>query len=139
MKSFLKIYTDGGARGNPGPGAAAFVVVEAGRVIFKGSRFLGKTTNNKAEYNGVIMALAWLLNNKSAAANKDVFIFLDSQLIARQLGGFYKIKSENLKPLVKRIKSLLKKIPVNVNYSTVPREKNRLADAIVNKEIDENI
>lgn len=139
MQRFLKIYTDGGARGNPGPGAAAFVVVENGHVIFKGARFLGKTTNNQAEYNGVIMALAWLLNNKKVAANNDVSIFLDSQLIARQLGGFYKIKSENLKPLVERIKNLSNKIPLNVSYSTVPREKNRLADAMVNKEIDENI
>ena len=135
----IRIYSDGGARGNPGPGAAAFVVVKGGKIVFKGSKFLGKTTNNKAEYMGVIMALSWLLNNEEFIDKKGVDVFLDSQLVTRQLNGFYKIKSKNLKPLILTVKNLMSRTLVRVNYFSLPRERNRLADALFNKEIDENI
>lgn len=61
----LIIYCDGGARGNPGPGAGAFIVEKEGKIIFKGSKYLGKTTNNTAEYQAVILALTWLIKNQN--------------------------------------------------------------------------
>jgi ribonuclease HI len=134
----LKIYIDGGARGNPGPGASAYVVLKDGRVLSRGSKFFLRTTNNAAEYNGVVLALSWLLENKPEIVGETVPIYMDSQLVARQLSGLYKIKNYNLKSLAKKVNGLTKKIPVRVKYLSVPRASNRLADALVNKEIDEN-
>lgn len=139
MNQSFKIYTDGGARGNPGPAAAAFVVIKEGKVYYKTAKFLGKTTNNIAEYWGIILALNWLSKNIKTFQEKEINIFVDSQLVARQLAGFYKIKSEKLKPLSLLVKKLEKKILTTVKYEELPREKNRLADALVNKKIDENI
>jgi len=139
VSQFLRVYTDGGARGNPGPGASAFVILKNGKVISKGTRFFSKITNNVAEYQGVVMALSWLSNNKQEVEGGVVAVYTDSQLVARQLGGLYKIKSAHLKPLAETVAELTKKLSVSVKYFSVPRGKNRLADALVNKEIDENI
>lgn len=136
-KDGLKIYCDGGARGNPGPAAAAFVVVDNGKAVYKGSRYLGVTTNNVAEYKAVLMALSWLINNSQKVGSDRVYFFLDSQLVTRQLTGDYKIKSRNLKPLLVKIKKLEGKGNFNAIYKSVPRTKNRLADFLVNKVLDQ--
>ena len=139
MNQSFKIYTDGGARGNPGPAAAAFVVINEGKVYYKKAKFLGKTTNNFAEYWGIILALNWLSKNTKTFQEKEISIFVDSQLVARQLAGLYRIKSNKLRPLSLLVKKLEKKILKKVKYEELPRERNRLADALVNKIIDENI
>lgn len=133
----LIIYTDGGARGNPGPAAAAFVAIRDGKIVFRKSKYLGKATNNFAEYSGVIMALSWLLKkdrNKDTSGTK---IFIDSELVTNQLLGKYKVKSEGLKPLILKIRKLEKDYRKEVNYKSVPRDKNKLADYLVNKLLDE--
>lgn len=134
----LKIYCDGGARGNPGPAASAFVVIEDSKVIGKGSRFLGKTTNNVAEYQSVILALKWLKDNQSSIANEKALMVLDSELVTSQLSGNFKIKSESLRSLYLTAKNLEKKISAKISYSWSPRTKNKLADFLVNKELDKN-
>lgn len=135
--TFLKIYCDGGARGNPGPAAAAFVAEEDGKVIYKGTKFLGTTTNNVAEYSAVILALVWLLKNSSIQhPASGIQIILDSELVAKQLSGKFKIKNSNLKKLFEDAKSLEKKIQVKITFSTVERSKNKLADFLVNKTLD---
>ncbi len=139
MSSDLKIYTDGGARGNPGPGACAFVVIERENVIYKESFFLGRSTNNEAEYNAVLMALRWLLKNKNKTKNDTITFILDSELVVRQLTGAYKVKSKNLKTLASKIKILEKEINKRFNYFSVRREENRLADRLVNEVLDENL
>lgn len=134
----LKIYTDGGARGNPGPSAAAFVVIEGGKVMHKGTEFLGKKTNNEAEYAGVIIALKWLLQKKDEYKKREILFCLDSELVTRQLVGQYKVKSKNLQPLITEVKKLERELGARVNYTYVPREKNRLADSLLNETIDEH-
>ena len=134
----LKIYSDGGARGNPGRAASAFVVIEEGKVIYKKSRYLGKTTNNFAEYTGVRMALDWLRKEYKKKGGERITIYVDSQLVVKQLSGEYKVKSKSLEPLVLKIKKLEKIVGMVISYRSVPREKNKLADYLVNKVLDEN-
>lgn len=136
-KNNLIIYSDGGARGNPGPAASAFVVLKNGKLFYKKSSYLGKTTNNFAEYSGVVMALEWLTKNYKSGRNEPVTLVLDSELVARQLSGKYKVKSKRLKPLIYIIRKLEKKLDKKINYKTVSRDKNKLADSLVNKTLDE--
>lgn len=137
----LKIFTDGGARGNPGPGAGAFVALDdKGGVIDRGGIFLGTTTNNQAEYNGVLLAFKFLQSVMRSGDVKDkpdaVEFFLDSELITNQLLGRYKIKDQKLQQLAVRIKTMEKELGIKINYSYVPRHMNKLADLMVNRTID---
>ena len=133
----LIIYCDGGARGNPGPAASSFVVEKDGRVIYKGTKFLGSTTNNVAEYNAVLLALSWLSENSSIQYPiSNVKFILDSELVAKQLSGLYKVKNPNLKKLFATAKDLEQKIKMKIFYSAVPRTKNKLADFLVNETLD---
>src|SRR3989344_2581846 len=103
----MKIFCDGGARGNPGPAAAAFVAYDsAGNLIHKASRFLGNATNNVAEYESLIMALDWLCGNQ----HEKVEIMLDSELVTKQMRGEYKIKNAALQILAGRAKELEKNL-----------------------------
>src|SRR3990167_7939759 len=135
MGSYIKIYTDGGARGNPGPSASAFLINNS-KIIYKGSRYLGKATNNEAEYNAVIDAYEWLTQSSLRETIKKVVFNIDSELVVKQLQEKYRTKSENLKPLIARIKSLENILKKEVVYKTVPREANKLADKLVNQKLD---
>jgi ribonuclease HI len=137
MGKNLKIFCDGGARGNPGPAAAAFVVEKEGKVVYKGSRFLGETTNNVAEYSAVLLAARWLKENSDKI--KEVTFVLDSELVCKQLSRLFKIKNENLRNLYFSIKEVEKTIPTVISYTSTSREKNRLADLLVNRTLDENL
>ena len=136
MQNRLLVYCDGGARGNPGPAAAAIVVEKDGKVIHKESKYLGRGTNNEAEYSGAILGLEWVSKNITGA-EKITFI-LDSQLVANQLSGKFKVKNENLRNRYFTAKTLEKKISVGIIYESVSRERNKIADFLVNKELDEN-
>ena len=138
-KRELIIYCDGGSRGNPGPAASAFVVTENEKVIDKGSKFLGRETNNVAEYWAVKLAIEWISQNLDKLVFHDLIIVnLDSQLVERQLNGVYKIKNEKLKIIYNEIKSLIINNKLTVNFVWNYREKNQLADSLVNFELDEN-
>ncbi len=130
VKGELKLYCDGGARGNPGPAASAFLVVEKGKTIHKDSKFIGKTTNNVAEYTAVLMAFKWLDGDE--IVNRNIEVFLDSKLVANQLSGNYKIKNEKLIKFHREIKSLEEKSNNSVAYKYIPRDMNEKADALVN-------
>ena len=136
MQNPLLVYCDGGARGNPGPAAAAIVVEKDGKVIHKESKYLGRGTNNEAEYSGAILGLQWVSKN-IAGAEKITFI-LDSQLVANQLSGKFKVKNENLRNRYFTAKTLEKNISAEINYESVSRDRNKIADFLVNKELDEN-
>ncbi len=139
MSTTLKIYSDGGSRGNPGPSASAFVVIDKGKIIHKESKYLEIKTNNEAEYYGVIIALEWLKENKHFLTNKmKVSFFLDSELVTRQIEGVYRVRVSNLKPLILKVKNLLYDLKIEGTFFSIPREKNKIADLLVNKEIDEN-
>ena len=129
----LKIYCDGGSRGNPGPAASGYAVYENKKLIYKDSLFLGVATNNVSEYMSVLIALKWL--SKSSGAS-DLYFTVDSQLVQKQLTGEYKIKNQKLKELAIKIKTIEKKISGNIYYKWSPREHNKIADQLVNDELD---
>ncbi|BCX14457.1 MAG: ribonuclease H [Patescibacteria group bacterium] len=136
MEEKIIVNTDGGARGNPGPAASAFVVKKGNEVIFKKGFYLGETTNNIAEYTAVLKALEWLKENNFV--DKEIFFEIDSELVVRQLTGIYKVKNFQLRVLYQKIKDLEKSFLNGIFYRHIFREKNFLADKIVNEKIDES-
>lgn len=132
----LKLFTDGGSRGNPGPAAYGYVVYSgAGIVLEKCGNYLGVTTNNQAEYEGLIGGLSWVLQNKPGMS---VEIYMDSLLIVNQIKGLYKIKNAALLPKYQEVKRLLAKVPAyTIGY--VPRAQNAIADALVNEALDAQV
>lgn len=135
----LKIYCDGGSRGNPGPAAIGFLVEDSKRgTIFKKGKFIGKATNNVAEYQAVIEALEWIADNRFCfpLSKTDLHFYLDSRLVVNQLNGFFKIKNSNLQILVIKIKALENQLENSVFYHFIPRSQNIKADKLVNKALD---
>lgn len=128
----LTIYTDGASRGNPGPAAAAAIFYRGGKRINKKSALLGEKTNNQAEYEALIMALSEAKKIKAKA----VSCFLDSEFVVRQLNHKYKIKDEKIVPLFIKVWNLSLDFDV-VKFSHIPREKNREADGLANRLLDE--
>jgi ribonuclease HI len=124
-------YTDGACRGNPGPAAAAAVLLVDDQVVAERSKYLGKSTNNRAEYEAVILALTAAAELNAVA----VTICTDSQLIARQLTGRYRIKNEDLIPLRDKIKELAAGFR-KFSIIEIPREKNKPADGLANRCLD---
>lgn len=131
------IYCDGGSRGNPGPAASAFVATEGDKVLYKEAKYLGRETNNFAEYTAVLLATTWLVQQFSNYNFQfPIIINLDSQLVQRQLTGIYKIKNINLKNIAESILKLVGKNNLDINFVWNYREKNSLADSLVNEELD---
>jgi ribonuclease HI len=135
----LNIYCDGGARGNPGPAAWGFVVKDnTGKVIKKDGQYIGKATNNVAEYTGVLSALQWLCRNYNKSEYKLNF-YLDSLLAVNQLNGIFKIKNSSLQAIIIKIKGLETQLKASVYYSFIKREKNKHADKLVNQVLDKKL
>ena len=132
----IYVYCDGGARGNPGPAASAFVAIMNEKIIHRGSKYLGEATNNVAEYEAVVLALSWLSKNYKKVNDLKVIINLDSELVTKQMSGLYKVKNLKLKELYVEGKNFESKLPTKVEYRWTPRNKNKLADFLVNKELD---
>lgn len=131
-KQKVKVFCDGGSRGNPGPAASGVVIkTTEDKVLASLCEFYGDQTNNYAEYSAVILALKWLHEQGFTEAD----FYLDSQLVVRQLSGQYKVKNANLKPLYNQIISLLE--GMNTSFTHVYRADNTEADAMVNKCLDE--
>lgn len=130
----ITIYTDGGSRGNPGPSAAGYVVLNNRQeVIAEGGEYLGITTNNQAEYQGVRLGLEKALE----LGCKKVDFKLDSMLVVNQMKGYYKIKNRELWPINERIRMLMTSFE-RVTFTHVNREFNQLADGMVNKTLDQH-
>ncbi|MBI2448657.1 ribonuclease HI family protein [Candidatus Microgenomates bacterium] len=127
------LYSDGGSRGNPGKAAGAFVIKKDEKIVAEGSIFLGTATNNKAEYAGLILGLEKL----SSLTKGEVRCFLDSELVVKQLKGEYRIKDEGLKPLFAKVVQLKNNFE-KITFTHIRREKNKEADFLVNKELDNN-
>lgn len=131
----LLVYSDGAARGNPGPaGAGAVLFAPEGHVVERLGRYLGTNTNNYAEYMGLIIGL----ERAHELGAREVEVFADSQLMIRQLGGTYKVKAENLKPLHREAQALLRRFD-KVKLVHVPREENKDADEMSNRAIDDRM
>ena len=131
----LRVYSDGAARGNPGPsGAGAVLVGPTGQVVERLGKYLGIQTNNYAEY----MALLLGLRRAREMGVPEVEVFADSELMIRQLGGRYQVKSPSLRPLYEEALKLLNEFG-RVKLVHVPREMNTAADEMSNRAIDEQM
>ncbi len=133
----IKIFTDGAARGNPGPSAIG-AVVEAGGAKKTYREFIGYATNNEAEYKALIFALqkVKLVHGKSKSKNLNIECYLDSELIVKQLNRKYKVLEENIQKLF----LLLWNLNIDfkeVKYFHIPRSKNAEADRLANLALDE--
>lgn len=128
----LTLYSDGGSRGNPGPSASGFALLNNnGDVIIKKGVYLGVTTNNQAEYHSLKLGLEEAKKLQAQTVN----VFMDSQLVIRQMQGIYKVKNRDLWPIYTAIKDLITTFK-RVNFQHVPRELNKIADGAVNEALD---
>lgn len=128
----VKIYSDGGARGNPGPAACGAVIKdEAGKIIGQHARYLGPTTNNQAEYNGVLLGL----EEAKKLGAREISFYLDSELVVNQLSGNFKVKNLDIQTIFVKIWNLSVGFS-KVKYRHIPREENKQADRLVNEELD---
>ncbi len=130
----LHISIDGAARGNPGPAGIGVVITDdKGKAVDTISKFLGQTTNNIAEYTALIFGMEAARSRKA----KELVINTDSQLLAKQLGGEYKVKSSTLKDLYKKVNALLASFD-EVRINQIDREENKQADKLANEAIDKS-
>lgn len=131
----LRIFTDGGARGNPGPAGIGVVMKDAdtGETIKELQKYIGETTNNQAEYKAVIFGL-----EEAVELNPDsVMVVADSELLVRQLNGEYKVKNQGLAQRFLEVRNLETRLGKPVRYRHVPRDQNKEADALANKAMDQ--
>jgi ribonuclease HI len=128
----LVVHVDGGARGNPGPAAAAAVVsTPDGEVLDRAAELLGEQTNNVAEYRGLLLGL----RRARELGATEVDVVNDSELVARQVNGVYKVKHAAMKPLHAQALALLAQFDA-WSMRNVPRVENAQADALVNEALD---
>ncbi len=126
------VNSDGGARGNPGPGGAGIVVRDpSGEVVARGGSYLGIVTNNVAEYEGVI----WGMRAAHALGATSVRMRADSELVVKQMRGEYRVKNAGLKPLFLQARALVQTF-ASVEFEHVRREANAEADALANEAMD---
>ena len=128
----LKIFIDGGSRGNPGHGACAAVFFDSsGAILREEGKYLGRCTNNFAEYNGLRLALA----AAGRLGAEELEVFSDSELLVRQFSGQYRIKDETLAGIMAEIRKAAGAFK-RISLSHVKREKNKEADGLVNRILD---
>lgn len=131
----IVLRIDGGSRGNPGPGAFAVVVESAdGTRLDALTNVLGETTNNVAEYEGLLAALSYAIDHH----HPRVKVVSDSELLVRQMQGRYKVKSADLKPLFQQAQEMARKLEA-FSIEHVRREQNREADRLVNEALDASV
>ena len=129
----VKLYADGGSRGNPGHSASGYVVLDMNDdVLFADGVYLGITTNNQAEYQALKLGLEYIAKQRQA---RRVHVYMDSLLVVNQMKGVFKVKNRDLWPVHDAIRQMLSNFD-EVTFSHVPRELNKLADAEVNKCLD---
>ncbi len=129
----VQIFTDGCAKGNPGPAGAGFVLKDAhGRVLFEASIALGRATNNEAEYRALLLALDHCVRGRV----HHVVLFTDSLLMANQLNGIYRIRNGRLARLAEQAQALRHRF-LTFQLKHIPRSRNVEADRLANQAIDE--
>lgn len=130
-----KLYADGGSRGNPGPSAGGYVILSMDDTVVKSNgKYLGITTNNQAEYHSLKGGLEMALE----MGVKEIDVYMDSLLVINQMKGIYKIRNRDLWPIHDAIKGLSKQFR-SIKFTHVPRELNKLADAVVNETLDQHM
>ena len=138
MIQALNVFTDGGARGNPGPSAiGVYVSDENNRKIAGFGKTIGIATNNVAEYKALISALDWIIENKKDfPKTAKVYFFLDSKLVCSQIIGIFKIKNADLRSLLFEVRDREAQISLPIYYKHIPRDQNAKADLLVNEALD---
>lgn len=143
--STIYINTDGGARGNPGPAGIGVVFFDQNQeLLYSYKEYIGKATNNQAEYRAIIKALDLIMKSKwfdkcRESCEAKIICRLDSQLVVEQLCGNYKVKNGNLSEMVNEVKLLINKIQLPIEFIHIRREENKIADKLVNKAIDSHL
>jgi ribonuclease HI len=138
----MKIFTDGGSRGNPGESAVGVVVYDNNdNLIWQQGQAIGVGTNNEAEYKAVVLVLTWL---KTYLADQQIrgellHFYLDSKLVVEQLSRRWKIKEERMRELASCCWQLMTELRSEVVFSHIPREENKVADGLVNQALDEKM
>lgn len=134
-----RAFCDGGARGNPGRAAAGCQIereaASGWQEVVKLRKYLGIATNNQAEYRAVLLALNHFKSHRATLRPSSIEMILDSELVVRQLTGSYRVKHPELKPLVWQVQELVVQLG-NVRFLNVRRAQNKIADQLVNEELD---
>ncbi|MDD5341576.1 MAG: ribonuclease HI family protein [Patescibacteria group bacterium] len=134
MSKIIKTFSDGGARGNPGPAAIGIVIKdENDKILKKHAEYVGETTNNQAEYKALIKALELAKEFKPAEIN----CYLDSELVVKQMRQEFRVKDKDLQPLFIKCWNLALQLK-KVKFHHIPRELNSEADQILNEELDKH-
>ncbi|MCD6336575.1 MAG: ribonuclease HI family protein [Candidatus Latescibacteria bacterium] len=124
------IYVDGASKGNPGPAAIGVAIYDADRVVFEEGRYVGKMTNNMAEYRALVFGLEKAIELEA----RHVVVLSDSELMVRQMIGLYRVKSERLCPLYEQARALCKSLE-SFKIRHIPRTQNKRADALASQAI----
>lgn len=131
----IKVFTDGGSIGNPGPSASAFVIYQDDKILAKEGKKIGHATNNVAEYTALIMALEQIkeLVQAQLISPKKINIFSDSNLLVNQVNGLFKVKNSRISEFIFKIRGLEQEIGIPIVYKHVYREANQFTDSLVKK------
>jgi ribonuclease HI len=138
----LTVYTDGASRGNPGPAASGIHIVDdmTSETVVDLGVALGIATNNVAEYQAVLQAVAWLLAHKELLADDIHISFrMDSSLVVSQLSGLWKINNPKLQQLAGEVREHLCQLPGTHTFDHIPREENKYADRLANDTLDNGV
>lgn len=127
-----EVYTDGASRNNPGPSSCAYVIFCNGKMMEEKAEYLGKSTNNRAEYMGVIRALERLVEMKA----NHITVYTDSELVIKQINREYKVHQAELKSLFQKVQSLMFNL-FPIQFQHIRREKNTRADFLCNQMLDQ--
>jgi len=141
MINTLNVFTDGGARGNPGPSAIGVYITDGNNKKLTGfGKTIGVVTNNVAEYKAVIEALSWIIENrKKLTKDAKIHFFLDSKLVCSQIVGLFKVKNADLRNLLFDVRDRETQINFPIFYKYIPREQNTKADGFVNEALDSQV
>jgi ribonuclease HI len=138
--SKIAIFTDGGARGNPGPAAlGVFIEDENKQELARIGKKIGDATNNVAEYSAILEGLNWALQNKEKYSIASINFYMDSQLACSQLTGVFKVKNPKIREFVFAIRQKEAELKVPISYKHIPREENFKADFMVNLALDNKL
>lgn len=132
--SVLKVFTDGGSKGNPGPATIGGVFYFNNKPIFKFSKSIGLATNNVAEYQAVVYALEKIKKNSilKKFSITNIEFYSDSSLLVNQINGLFKVKNKKIRDYLLKIRLLEEEFNLPITYHLIPREKNKEADQLVN-------
>lgn len=136
----ISIFTDGGARGNPGPAAlGVFIEDENKQELARVGKRIGDATNNVAEYSAILEGLSWAVENKQKYNIESLNFYMDSQLACSQLRGIFKVKNPKIREFVFAIRQKEAELKVPVLYTHISREENFKADFMVNLALDNKL